>query len=43
MVNLHGLRMYVSSTAADGVVGADTRLEFIQKGPAWPLGTPAAA
>ena len=32
MINLHGLRMYVSSTAADGVVGADTRLEFIQKG-----------
>ena len=29
---LHGCRMYVSSTAADGVVDADTRLQFIQKG-----------
>lgn len=32
MINLHGLRMYVSATAADGVVDADTRLQFIQKG-----------
>ena len=32
MINLDGLRMYVSSTAADGVVNSDTRLHFIQKG-----------
>jgi len=32
VINLHGLRMYVSSTGADGVVDSDTRLEFIQKG-----------
>jgi hypothetical protein len=32
MNNLDGLRMYVSSTAAEGVVGSDTRLHFIQKG-----------
>ena len=32
MINLHGRRMYVSSTAATGVVDADTRLHFIQKG-----------
>ena len=32
MINLDGLRMYVSSTAADGVVDSDTRLHFIQKG-----------
>lgn len=32
MVNLHGLRMSVSSTAAEGVVGTDTRLHFIQRG-----------
>jgi len=25
--------MYVSSTAATGVVGSDTRLHFVQKGP----------
>jgi hypothetical protein len=31
--NLNGLHMYVSSTAADGVVDADTRLQFFQKGP----------
>ena len=32
VINLDGLRMYVSSTAADGVVDSDTRLRFIQKG-----------
>jgi hypothetical protein len=32
MINLDGLRMYVSSTARDGVVNAATRLHFIQKG-----------
>ena len=32
MINLHGRRMYVSSTAAEGVVDTDTRLLFIQKG-----------
>ncbi len=32
MIDLDGRRMHVSSTAADGVVNSDTRLEFIQKG-----------
>ena len=32
-MNLDGLRMYVSATAAVGVVSADTRLELLQKGP----------
>ena len=32
MISLDGLRMYVSSTAADGVVDSATRLHFIQKG-----------
>ena len=32
MINLNGLHMYVSSTAADGVVDAATQLHFIQKG-----------
>ena len=32
MINLDGLWMYVSSTAAAGVVDSDTRLQFIQKG-----------
>jgi hypothetical protein len=32
MINLDGLQMYVSSTALDGVVNADTRLHFIQRG-----------
>jgi hypothetical protein len=31
-MNLDGLTMYVSSTADIGVVGADTRLHFTQKG-----------
>jgi hypothetical protein len=30
--NLDGRTMYVSTTAADGVVGADTRLHFTQRG-----------
>ena len=32
MINLDGLRMYVSSTAVAGVVDSDTQLHFIQKG-----------
>ena len=32
VINLDGLRMYVSSTAVAGVVDSDTRLQFIQKG-----------
>ena len=32
MVSLDGVTMFVSSTAAAGVVGADTRLHFVQKG-----------
>ena len=32
MLNLDGVTMFVSSTAANGVVGSDTRLHFIQKG-----------
>jgi len=32
MINLDGRHMYVSSTAGNGVVGSDTRLEFIQRG-----------
>ena len=31
-MNLDGLTMYVSSTAAIGVVGAGTLLHFVQKG-----------
>ncbi len=31
-INLDGVEMYVSSTAADGVVGAGTRLRFQQRG-----------
>ncbi len=31
-MNLHGLALYVSSTADIGVVGAGTLLHFIQKG-----------
>jgi hypothetical protein len=33
MLNLDGLRMYVSSTAANGVVDSETRLHFVQRGP----------
>ncbi len=29
MLNLDGVRMFVSSTAANGVVGSGTRLHFI--------------
>lgn len=32
MINLDGLTMLVSQTAADGVVGSDTRLYFSQRG-----------
>jgi hypothetical protein len=32
VIDLNGLRMYVSSTAARGVVDADTRLQFLQQG-----------
>lgn len=32
MISLDGLSMYVSSTAAQGVVDSDTRLHFIQRG-----------
>ena len=32
MLNLDGVTMFVSSTAASGVVGSDTRLHFRQKG-----------
>jgi hypothetical protein len=32
MINLDGLRMFASSTATTGVVGADTRLLFSQRG-----------
>ena len=32
MISLDGLRMYVSSTAADGVVDSATRLHFTQQG-----------
>lgn len=32
MISLDGLRMHVSSTAADGVVDSGTRLHFIQRG-----------
>ena len=32
MVNLDGLEMQVTSTAANGVVGSDTRLHFVQRG-----------
>ena len=32
MMNLDGRLMYVSSTAAKGVVGSDTRLSLLQKG-----------
>jgi hypothetical protein len=33
MTNLDGLTMFVSGTAANGVVSSDTRLHFRQKGP----------
>jgi hypothetical protein len=32
MLNLDGVRMFVSSTAANGVVGSGTRLHFTQRG-----------
>ena len=32
MIDLDGRHMYVSSTGAAGVVGADTRLDFVQRG-----------
>ncbi len=32
MIDLHGITMYVSGTAANGVVGSDTRLHFSQVG-----------
>ncbi len=32
MVNIHGRTMYVSGTADAGVVSADRRIRFIQKG-----------
>jgi hypothetical protein len=32
IVNLDGVRMYVSATAERGVVGSDTRIHFVQKG-----------
>ena len=32
MVNLNERRFYVSSTASNGVVGADTQLRFVQTG-----------
>lgn len=32
MINLDGLTMFVSSTAANGVVGGETRLNFAQRG-----------
>jgi hypothetical protein len=32
MINLDGLKMIVSSTAAKGVVGANTQLSFSQRG-----------
>jgi len=32
VINLEGVRMYVSATAVGGVVDANTRLDFIQKG-----------
>jgi hypothetical protein len=32
MLSLDGVTMFVSSTAANGVVGSDTRLHFTQKG-----------
>lgn len=32
MINLDGLQMFVSSTAANGVVGSDTHLHFRQRG-----------
>lgn len=32
MMNLDGLSMFVSNTATMGVVGADTRLHFTQRG-----------
>ena len=31
-LRLHGVEMYVSSTDAQGVVGAETRIRFVQKG-----------
>jgi hypothetical protein len=31
-MKLHGLVMYVSSTAEDGVVDAETRVRFVQRG-----------
>ena len=31
MINLDGMEMFVSSTAAHGVVGSDTRLRFTQR------------
>ena len=33
MINLNGLTMFVSSTAASGVVSSGTRLHFSQRGP----------
>ena len=32
MIDLNGRRMFVSTTAANGVVGSDTRLHFSQRG-----------
>jgi hypothetical protein len=32
MINLDGLEMHVTSTAASGVVGSGTRLRFVQRG-----------
>ncbi len=32
MINLDGLEMHVTSTAASGVVGPGTRLRFVQRG-----------
>ena len=32
MINLDGLTMFVSTTATAGVVAADTRLHFVQRG-----------
>ncbi|MGH7512036.1 MAG: hypothetical protein ACREOQ_03825 [Gemmatimonadales bacterium] len=32
MLRLDGVTMFVSSTAANGVVGSDTRLHFTQRG-----------
>lgn len=32
MINLDGFEMHVTSTAANGVVGSETRLHFVQRG-----------